>query len=182
MIKKTKKKSPSIILKKIRCELNLYKFPHVQGLEDVLEQLNNRAAGDLFEALHHAFPLKPVRSEESARQGERMIEYLGRAFESRVPMQVEYYQHILLMLLNEFDDKYYVRGADSMAPHEFLKTLLDEDSLTQRSLVPECFKTVSQVSEFLRQKKGRETLKYEQAVVLGEKFHVDPLLFLRRSS
>jgi plasmid maintenance system antidote protein VapI len=65
-----------------------------------------------------------------------------------------------------------------MSPQEFLKALLIEDNLTQKSLVPICFHTESQVSEFMHRKKGRDKLSYEQAVHLGNMFKVDPLNFL----
>lgn len=159
--------------------MKLYRFPLVVGLEDISSKLNQLPSANLFGALFHAFELKPVVNEKNARAAERLIEYLGRAFERNTPPQILYYQHILLMLLKEYDDAHYVRASKDLMPHEFLKALLKEDGLPQKSLVPDCFPSESQVSEFLHQKAGRSTLSYEQAVVLGKKFHVDPLNFLR---
>jgi hypothetical protein len=175
---KPKKRRLKLPIKKVAKQLNIYQFPTVIGLEDISAKLNRTAAEDLFSALVHTCELKPILDEEYASKAERMIEYVERAFENDMPSQVEYYQYILLILLKEYDDSKHIRASKEMAPHEFLKALLDEDGISQKSLVPECFPTESQVSEFLHQKKGRDKLSYDQAVSLGKKFKVDPLNFL----
>ena len=83
------------------------------------------------------------------------------------------------MLLKEYNDGQHVPASCEMPPHELLKALLIEDGVSQKSLVPDCFHSESQVSEFLHQKKGRSKLSYEQAQSLGKKFKVDPLSFLK---
>ena len=176
--KRARKRPTMLPFKKVVKRLNLYQFPLVRGLEDVSSKLNKLPSEDLFGALIHAFELKPIIDEENAIEAERMIEYLGRAFEKNIPVQVVYYQHILLLLLKEYDDHYHIRTSKDMLPHEFLKALLEEDNLPQKSLVPDCFASESQVSEYLHQKKGRSNLSYEQAVLIGKKFNVDPLNFL----
>lgn len=177
-----RKRAKTLPSRKVPKQLHLYKFPVVSGLESVFSKLNSHPAENLFGALLYAFALKPITDDECAMKAERMIEYLGRAFENEMPPQVEYYQHILLMLLKEYDEKFHVRTSKDMLPHEFLKALLIEDKIPQNSLVPECFNTESQVSEFLHQKKGRNKLSYEQAIALGKKFNVDFLNFLERKS
>ncbi len=155
-----------------------FTFPPVQGFEDINSILSTHPSENMFGALIHAYPLKPIANDKSARNGERMLEYLGRAFDPEIPVEIKNYHHVLSMQMKEYDDLYHVRAAEDMQPHEFLKALLIEDQLTQKSLVPDCFATESQVSEFLHQKKGREKLSYQQAALLGKKFHVDPLNFL----
>lgn len=150
------------------------------GMEDVFHKLNQVKAENLFIALLNAYNLHPIKTEESARNAERVIEYIERAFETNVPDDVKYYAHVLHILINEYDDKHYISAAHEMAPHEFLKALLEEEGISQKALVPDCFHTESQVSEFLHQRKGREKLSYEQAVALGKRFKVDPLNFLPR--
>ncbi len=164
--------------RKIAKEMHIYEFPTICGLESISEKLNRFPAENIFGALLHALPLKPILNTASVCKAEKMLEYLGRAFENQFPKQVEYYLHILTMLLQEYDDIHHVRASKNIPPHEFLKIILLEDNLTQKSLVPECFPNESQVSEFLHQKKGRKKLSYEQAVLLGKKFKVDPLNFL----
>lgn len=174
----TKKRRIGLTSKKVSKQLHLYHFPVVKGLEDVSSKLNVHPAENIFGALLHGFFLSPILDQQSALEAERVLEYLNRAFEEDIPQEVEDYQYLLLMLLKEYDEKYDQRTAKEMHPHEFLKALLIEDRLSQKSLVPDCFQTESQVSEFLHQKKGRDKLSYYQAVALGKKFKVDPLNFL----
>ena|ERR1700722_9589314 len=176
--KKPRKRPLSIPSKKVSRQLHLYNFPIIQGLEDVFSKLNSRPAEDLFCALLHAFELRPITDDECAFEAERMIEYLDRAFENERLPQVEYYHHILFMLLKEYDDIHHVQTSKDMPPHKFLKALLIEDKISQKSLVPDYFYTENQISEFLPQKKGRNKLSYKQAASLGKKFKVDPLNFL----
>lgn len=164
--------------KKVRKDVYLFTFPIVCGLEDISTKLNSHSAENMFNALLHGFALKPIKNEKSAFEAERMIEYLDRAFENKKPKEVEYYCHILLLLMQEFDDVHHTRAAKDLLPSEFLKALLLEGNLPQKSLVPDCFKSESQVSEFLHQKNGRQTLKYNQAVALAERFNVSPMNFL----
>ncbi len=63
----------------------MYKFPIVKGLEDVSAKLNASPAEDIFGALLHAYALRPIEDGKSAQAGERMIEYLERAFEANLP-------------------------------------------------------------------------------------------------
>lgn len=164
--------------KKVPKQLHLFKFPVIRGLKEISSKLNSHPAENVFGALLHAFALKPITDEKSALKAERMIEYLGRAFENEIPLEVEYYHHILIMLIKEYDDIYHIRTSKDMPPHEFLKALLIEDKIPQKNLVPDYFPTESQLSEFLHQKKGRNNLKFEQAKILGKKFNVDPSNFL----
>jgi hypothetical protein len=173
-----RKRQVSIPSKKVSRQVHLYSFPTVQGLEDVFSKLNSRPAEDVFCALLHAFALRPITDDECAFEAERMIEYLDRAFEKKMLPQVKHYHHILFMLLKEYDDIHHIRTSKDMPPHKFLKALLIEDKIPQKSLVPDYFYTESQVSEFLHQKKGRNKLSYKQAASLGKKFKVDLLNFL----
>lgn len=177
--KRPRKRQMTLPSKKVPKQLHLYKFPVVRGLEDVSSKLNSHPAENIFGALLHAFVLRPIIDQTSALEAERLIEYLARAFENEMPPEIEYYHHILFILLKEYDDIHHVRASHDMSPHEFLKALLSEDKIPQKNLVPDCFYSESQVSEFLHQKKGRNKLSYKQAVSLGKKFNVDPLNFLR---
>jgi len=153
-------------------------FPRIKGLEDVSNKLNAYPAETVFSALLHGFELRPITNDSCAQEAERMIEYLDRAFEKETPPQVEHYKHILFMLIKEYDGIHHIRASKDIPSHEFLKVLLVEDEIPQKSLVPEYFNSESQVSEFLHQKKGRKTLSYKQAVAFGKRFKVDPLNFL----
>ena len=177
--KKQRTRRVSILSKKVAKQMHLYSFPNVDGLEEISAKLNFHAAENIFSALCYAVELKPITDNESAIRAECMLEYIGRAFEKEAPHQVQDYQHVLGMLIKEYDDKHHVRASKDMPSHEFLRAMLIEDHLPQKSLVPDCFPTESQVSEFLHQKKGRQKLSYEQAVLLGKKFKVDPLNFLQ---
>lgn len=179
MLKNKKNKNHfRIPTRKVVVRLNLYQFPMVIGLEDISSKLNSLPSENLFGALMHAFALKPICTEEEASNGERLIEYLNRAFETYMPLEIKNYYEILLKLLNEYDDSKNSRIAQNMTPQEFLRALLQEDNLSQKSLVPDCFHTQSQVSEFLHMKKGRDKLSYKQAMSLGKKFNVNPMNFL----
>ena len=81
-------------------------------------------------------------------------------------------------ILDEYEAESSSKELKKVPPHEFLKALLEEDGISQKSLVPDCFATESQVSEFLHQKKGRCELSYQSAVKLGKRFSVNPLNFL----
>lgn len=180
MLKPKRRTSQSFRLpsKKVRKEVYLFTFPIICGLEDISSKLNSHSSENMFNALLHGFALKPIKNEKSALEAERMIEYLDRVFEEKKPQEVEHYCHVLLLLMQEFDEIHHHHAVKDMLPFEFLKALLKEDNVPQKSLVPDCFKSESQVSEFLHQKNGRQTLQYKQAVALGERFHVNPLNFL----
>ncbi len=150
----------------------------MKGLEDVSKKLNLVEADSLFSALLHGFRLRPIETEQEAREAERVLEYIERAFEQDTPLEIEQYRQVLLLLVSNFDEQHYTRTVGNLAPHEFLQALLQEDGITQKELVPDCFKSESQVSEFLHQRKGRKQLSYDQAVALGRRFAVDPLNFL----
>lgn len=179
--KSTRKIQRIKIVKKSSHEVYSFNFPIVQGLEDISTKLNAVFAESPFAALLQIYNLHSVDSEVHAKFGERLLEYLGRAFVPEMPSDVQNYAHLLEMLLKEFDDKHYARASLDMAPHEFLKAILKEENMNQKQLVPEFFHSESQVSEFLRQKKGRQKLSYPQAYALGKRFHVDPKVFLTLS-
>lgn len=176
---RSSRRHPKLPSKKIPQQLYLYQFPVILGLEDISSKLNSRASENIFGALLHGFTLRPITNEEDANEAERMFEYLNHAFEENISLEIDRYRHILFMLIKEYDNSQHIRASDDMPPHEFLKALLIEDEISQKSLVPDCFHSESQVSEFLHQKKGRTKLKFEQAQALGKKFNVDPLNFLR---
>ena len=156
----------------------IYQFPEVHGLEDVSSKMATVKAETLFSALLKGYDLSPITTEDQAKTAERFLEYLLRAFEKACPPQVKTYLHLLEMLIEEYDKQHTVAAARNIPPYKLLKALLDEEGLDQKSLVPTCFKSPSQVSEFLSQKKGREKLTADQAIKLGKRFHLDPLLFL----
>lgn len=156
----------------------MYQFPHVEGLEEVSAKMASVKAESLFSALRKGYDLSPIITEEQAQKAETFLEYLLRAFEKSSTQQVKAYMHLLEMLIEEYDKQHVVAAAKNIPPHKLLRAILDEDGLDQKSLVPSCFKSPSQVSEFLSQKKGREKLTADQAIKLGKKFHLDPLLFL----
>jgi antitoxin component HigA of HigAB toxin-antitoxin module len=157
----------------------VYHFPIVQGLEDVAAEMATVKAETLFSALLKGYDLSSITTEEQAKKAERFLEYLLRTFEKTCPQQVKTYLHLLEMLLEEYDKQHTLAAVKNIHPHKLLKTILEEDGLNQKSLVPSCFKSASQVSEFLSQKKGRERLTAQQAINLGKRFHLDPLLFLK---
>lgn len=173
-----KRRRKSIPSTKVETQLRLYRFPLVDGFEAISTKLNAHPAENVFGALLHAFELKPIEIDETATKAERLLEYLDRAFENDMPIQIGHYKHLLFMLIKEYDALHHVQATKDLSPSDFLKTLLIENNISQKSLVPDCFPTESQVSEFLHQKKGRNKLDYDQAVKLGKKFHVDPLNFL----
>lgn len=155
----------------------VYHFPQIQGLEDISAKMAAITADSLFSALLKGYDLSPIESEEQAEKAERFLEYLLRAFEKTCPRQAKTYLHLLEMLISEYDQEQTVAAVKDIPPHILLKAILDEEQLDQKSLVPSCFKSASQVSEFLSQKKGREKLTAQQAIKLGKRFHLDPLLF-----
>lgn len=165
--------------KKISKELLLYKFPAIEGYLDISQRLDSSPAENIFGALLHAFALSPIKDERTALKAERILQYLGCAFDEYLPEDIASYQHVLLLLLDEYDKIHHIRAASDIPPHEFLKALLEEDNLLQKSLVPDCFHSESQVSEYLNQKKGRSQLNVKQALALGKKFKVNPLNFLK---
>lgn len=176
----SRKRGKTLLLRTTTKKVSVFQFPAVKGLEDVSHKLNAIEAENLFVALLHVFDLRPIEDENTAKKAERVAEYIERAFVARAPQEVGYYSHLLHILIQEYDQKQYISATFELAPHEFLKALLDEEKASQKSLVPECFHSESQVSEFLHQKKGRERLSCEQAIALGKRFHVNPLTFLPR--
>lgn len=155
-----------------------YQFPEVEGMEDISAAMATIKAETLFSALLKGYDLSPIKSEEQAQTAEGFLEYLLRAFEKKCPVQVEKYIHLLEMLIQEYDKLHTAAALENIPPHKLLKAMLEDEGLDQKSLVPSCFKSRSQVSEFLSQKKGREKLTAEQALKLGKRFHLNPLRFL----
>ena len=157
----------------------VYQFPEVEGLEDISKTMATVKAETLFSALLKGYDLSPIQSEEQAQAAERFLEYLLRVFEkNECSLQVTAYMHLLEMLIEEYDSRHTVGVVRNMAPHRILQAILEDEGITQKSLVPSCFKSKSQVSEFLAQKKGRQKLTALQAINLGKRFHLDPMLFL----
>lgn len=169
---------PYLHAKKTSQQIYIFQFPNIPGLEDISKKLNSVIAESPFSALCHVFALSPIKSSETAQLAERVLEYLERAFEKKIPVDIANYSHLLLLLIDEYDAKHYVKAAKNMPPHLFLQLLLKEEGINQKDLIPHCFRTESQISEFLHQKVGRKKIKYEQAVALGKKFKVSPLNFL----
>jgi antitoxin component HigA of HigAB toxin-antitoxin module len=167
--------------KSVSRKAKVYQFPKVEGLEDIGTKMTAIKAESLFSALLKGYNLSPITSEEQAHKAERFLEYLLRAFEKKCPHQVNIYIHLLEMLVEEYDKQHTVAAAKNMTAHKLLKALLDEEGLDQKALVPGCFKSASQVSEFLSQKKGRQKLTADQAIKLGKLFKLDPLLFLPKN-
>ena len=66
-----RKKIYRLCRRKTLKEVSLFQFPLVKGLEDVCEKLNEVAAESLFSALMHAFSLRPIKTEQEAREAER---------------------------------------------------------------------------------------------------------------
>ena len=157
----------------------VFRFPEVQGLEELSRKLVGVKADCLFSALLKGYDLSLIENEEQARIAERFLEYLLRAFEKVSPEPVTKYVHLLEMLIEEYDKKHTFAAIKNIPAHKVLKALLEEESLNQKALVPSCFKSSSQVSEFLNQKKGRHKLTADQAIKLGKRFHLDPLVFLK---
>jgi antitoxin component HigA of HigAB toxin-antitoxin module len=164
--------------KSISLKVAIYRFPKVEGLEDVSIRMATVTAETLFSALLKGYDLSPITNEEQAKRAERFLEYLLRAFEEPSLPQVKAYLHLLEMLITEYDEQHTVAAVKNLPPHKLLKTLLEEAGLEQKALVPDCFKSASQVSEFLSQKRGRQKLTADVAVKLGARFHLNPLLFL----
>lgn len=167
-----------LVYQKSMLKAAIYQFPEVCGLEDVSAKMATVKAETLFSALLKGYDLKPITTEEQAQNAERFLEYLLRAFEKKCPESVKTYLHLLEMLIQEYDTQHTISAVKNISPHKLLKALLEEKGLDQKSLVPNCFKSSSQVSEFLSQKPGRGKLTADQAIKLGKRFHLDPLLFL----
>lgn len=153
-------------------------FPEVQGLEDISAKMAAVKAESLFLALLKGHDLTLIQNEAQALAAERFLEYLLRAFEKVCPEAVTKYLHLLQMLIEEYDKKHTVAAIKNLPAHKLLQALLEEEQLGQRALVPSCFKSASQVSEFLHQKKRRQKLTADQAIRLGKRFHMDPMVFL----
>jgi antitoxin component HigA of HigAB toxin-antitoxin module len=177
---RTRRPKKLISFKASSLKATVYQFPEVEGLEDVSATMATIKAETLFSALVKGYDLSPIESEEQAQVAERFLEYLLRAFEKKCPAEVKTYIHLLEMLVEEYDKRHTIATIKHLSPHQILRAILEETGVDQKSLVPSCFKSQSQVSEFLSQKKGREKLTAEQAIKLGKRFHLDPLLFLRR--
>ena len=166
-------------VKRSKRKIFRFEFPKVQGMEDVQEELCKKEATSPFMAMFQVVPLYEIQNDSEAQKAERMIEYLDRAFGNEFPdRDVKTYQDLLMLIFEKYDNENYVRAFDEMTPQEILYALLEEEGLQQKDLVPEFFKSPSQVSEFLHAKKGRDKLGFEQAVLLGKRFHIDPECFL----
>lgn len=136
-------------------KVSIFNFPNVTGLEDVSAKLRRVKADSLFSAVQQAFNLRPIETEKEAREADRLLEYIDRAFEQDTPAEIDRYRNVLLILVQAFEDKHYIRAADGLDPADFIRLLLKEDSISQKDLVPDCFKSKSQISEFLHKRKGR---------------------------
>lgn len=153
-------------------------FPMLEGFENIVEKLEKSKADSDFAILAKALKLSPIGDEDDALKAEEMLEYLSRAFGEDMPEEIEHYAHLLFLLLREYEEKQGVLEELKAKPHELLRAFLEDYQLYQKDLVPDCFASPSQVSEFLNQKKGRSKLSYDQALALGKRFHVDFRCFL----
>jgi len=154
------------------------KFPVVRGMGDITKYLAAIHAENFYYTLMQALPLTLITNAKHADIAERIIEYLSKAFGKKAPRDVMLYKEVLVILLDVYDEKHYIKAASQISPCDFLKTLLEEEELQQKDLVPHCFRSASQVSEFLNQKSGRQKLSWTQASALGKQFNVDPTNFL----
>lgn len=130
---KPRKKTYRLCLRKSLKKVSVFHFPPVKGIEDVSSKLNHVEADSLFSALVHVFQLKPIETEQEAYEAERVLEYIERAFEQDTPIEIEHYRQVLLMLVSIFDEQHYIRTAGDLAPHEFLKALLQESAITKKN-------------------------------------------------
>ena len=91
--------------------------------------------------------------------------------ESRTPEETALVE-VLIVLIHQFEQEYY--KPERSKPNEVLAYLMEEHDLRQRDLLS-VFPTRSRVSEVLS---GKRAITKEQAVLLAQRFSVDPSLFI----
>ena len=118
-------------------------------------------------------PMMPRTVKENQRLLQIVRPLIDKG-ESRTPEEAALVE-VLIALIHWFEQEYY--KPERSKPGEVLAYLMKEHNLRQRDLLG-VFPTRSRVSEVLS---GKRAITKEQAVLLADRFSVDPSLFIELS-
>jgi HTH-type transcriptional regulator / antitoxin HigA len=137
-----------------------------------VEAMNTQRIEDAYFELFKRTPLRPITTEEQHKRAMTTLVELGIKNKAMSRDERDYYQ-VLSDLVRKYEDsKLPIRKHST--PPEILAFLMKEHGCKQTDLVA-MIGHKSNLSAFLS---GKRNLSKSAAVRLGQRFHVDPRLFL----
>ena len=127
---------------------------------------------DLYIKLVKGMPLRPIGTKEQHQKAIAILIELGIKDRSMSRDERDYYQ-VLSDLVRKYEES-QIPSRGHSTPQEILRFLMKEHGCKQADLVP-LVGHKSNLSAFLA---GRRNLSKTAAIQLGERFHIDPRLFL----
>lgn len=128
-----------------------------------------------YDALTQRFPLRPIRTEAQLDKANRIAGDL--AVKEKRTREEEDYLEVLCDLIEKYEERNHpvplVSGRDA------LEFLIEENGLTLSQLAEETGIHVSTLSELVT---GKRRFSVTHITKLGERFRVDPSLFLQSGS
>ena len=115
---------------------------------------------------------KLIKTEDDNEQALAMVEKLMH-LPSRTPEQQELYE-LLIVLVEKFEQEFYKPQLETN-PRSMLSFLMDQRDMKPSDLV-HVFGSIKAVEDILT---GKTEIGRSSANLLGQLFHIDPLLFVR---
>lgn len=131
--------------------------------------------------LFKKFPLRPIRTDDELDTASEIFSELGMKGESRTEDDSDYME-VLERLIMDYEAKSpaiqaMIADARSISPARILRSILEENGLSQAQLAREIGCHQENISAFLSGKRGLSKLT---AVRLAKRFSVSVELFLPR--
>jgi HTH-type transcriptional regulator/antitoxin HigA len=131
---------------------------------------NTRRNRDSYMELIRRFPLKPIKNDAEHGQATGIIsELMG----GRLDGGAGDYLDTLIVLVNKYEDEHHAID-ERMTPQAALRALMEANGLNQAA-VGRIIGSESAVSMFL---KGDRSLSKVHIRKLGERFKIDPMVFM----
>lgn len=112
-----------------------------------------------------------IENEEERQKSLAVIDRLMKKGEANLSPEEEKILGLLTVLMTDYEKRTF--PTLQLAPHLVLQSLLEDNGLRQKDLVP-IFKTEAAISEILN---GKRPISKSKAEKLGEFFHVSAKLF-----
>jgi HTH-type transcriptional regulator / antitoxin HigA len=116
---------------------------------------------------------KLIKTEEENEQALAMVEKLMH-LSSRTPEQQELYE-LLIVLIEKFEQEFY-QPQSEVDPQSMLSFLMEQRDMQSSDLL-DVFGSIEAVVAVLA---GRSQIDRSNANLLGQLFHIDPLLFVEQ--
>lgn len=125
--------------------------------------------------LIHRFPLRPIRDRRTLKEASILFSELGMKG-LNLRSEEEDYLMVLGNLIRQYEVAHSVLLKKSISPQRALKSLMEDNGLSQSELARKIGTQQSIISEFLS---GRRGLSKEVALSLSQFFCVKPEFFMQ---